>query len=42
MNSQICVLDMKRKDDWKKKSVEYDVDKMLCLEIEMKMKDGKL
>ena len=31
---QICVFDMKRKDNWKKRLIEYNVDEMMCLEVE--------
>lgn len=32
---QICVFDMKRKDNWKKRLVEYNADEMMCLEAEL-------
>ena len=34
MYPQICVIDMRREEDWKKKLIEYDDEKMLCLERE--------
>ena len=29
---EICIFDMKRKNGWKNKLIEYDIDKMVCLE----------
>lgn len=31
---QICVLDMKHKDKWKNRLIEYNEDEMMCLETE--------
>ena len=31
---QICIFDMKRKDNWKKSLVEYNANEIMCLETE--------
>ena len=31
---QICIFDMKRKGNWKKRLVEYNANEMMCLEVE--------